>query len=142
MAQTGNKATLTVTGSTGWTPAITKITPGPATREALEDTVLGTTTGKKTYVPDDVLDWGDFTIEGYYDQSASVITAPITAGANTWTITEPLKANENTAATVSGTAFCTEFTFGQKAIGELQMFTAVAKWDGKTGPTFTAGSTT
>ena len=141
MAGTGNTATLVVTGSTGWTPAITSITPGPATRAALEDTTLATTAGKNTFVPDDLVNWGDFTIEGYYDQSATVITAPIAAAPNTWTITEPLKTGENTAANVAGTAFCTEFTWGQKKNGELQMFSAVAKWDGKTGPAFTAGST-
>ncbi len=140
MAGTGNTATLAVTGSTGWTPAITTITPGPATREALEDTVLSTTTGKKTFVPDDLIDYADVEVEYYYDQSATTF-APITATANTFTVTAPLKSGEATAATIAGTGFLTEWQSGQMANGELMKGRAVWKWDGKTGPTFTKGST-
>lgn len=140
MAGTGNTATFTVTGSTGYTPAIISITPGAATRESLEDTVLSTTAGKNTFIPDDLVNWGDFTIEYFYDQSAGTFNL-IGNAAATMTITEPLKSGEATAATIAGTAFQTSFTPGQKVNGELMRGTAVFKWDGKTGPTFTAGST-
>ncbi len=63
MAQTGNGSTFIVTGSTGWVPAILSIGSFDRTRERLEDTVLSTTGGQKTYQPDDLTDYSEISVE-------------------------------------------------------------------------------
>ncbi len=140
MAQTGNGATFIVTGSTGWVPAILSIGAFNRTRERLEDTVLSTTGGKKTYQPDDLSDFDEVSIEYFYDPSAAAF-APITAVANTGTITLPLITGDATAGTVAGTGFLTGDGHPELVNGSLMRATATWTWDGKTGPTFTAGAT-
>lgn len=137
MADTGNTSTLTF-GTSGFTAAYRMIGGMEETREALEDTHLGTT-GNKTYIPDDLYDSGDFEVEFFYDQSAAV-KPPITGAAETITKTYPLKSGEATPATEAGTGFVVMRRTPELVNSSLMMGRMRIRWNGLTGPTLTSGS--
>lgn len=112
------------------------------TREPIEDSHLALTSGsERTYVPGDLIEPGQFDLRYQYDQSAGVFP-PITGAAETITITEPLKTGEATAATLAGTGFFIRRKSADVEINATGVMEgeATIKWDGKTGPTYTAGS--
>ena len=137
MADTGNGTTLTFATS-GFTANIYSIAGATFTRDALETTHLGTT-GFKEYVPDDLVEPGEFEIEFEWNQSFSTFP-PISAAAETITVTYPLKTGETTNATLAGTGFLTSTTGPNVTNGEIMRGTSVVKFTGVTGPTYTAGS--
>lgn len=138
MADTGNTSTIAFGTTSGFTPDVTIIGGLEQSREALEDTLLSTT-GEKTYIPDDLIEPGQLTCTYYYNQSETAF-APIGAAAETITITFPLKSGEGTAATLAGTGFLVNHKSADLQNGELMMGEFTVQFDGKTGPTFTAGS--
>ena len=137
MAMTGNGTSI-VFGTSGWTGSIISISGTSQSREALEDTHLGIT-GERTFVPDDLISPGEFDIEFYWDQSAGTFP-PITAVAETITISFKLKPSETVQATLAGSGFATESEGPTTTNSELMTGTMTIQWDGKTGPTYTAGS--
>lgn len=137
MADTGNSATVTF-GTSNFAPKIRSITIGERTREALNDSDL-TTTNQMTFIPSDLIDAGGFTMEVEWDQSAAVFP-PITAAAETITITFPLKPGEGTAATLAGTGFLTSVSGPNVENGAIMVATIGVKWDGKTEAVYTAGT--
>jgi len=137
MADTGTGTTITF-GTSGWTGSVISIGGTTQSREALEDTHLGTT-NQKTFVFDDLIDAGDFELEFYWDQSAGTFP-PISAVAETITVTFPLKSGETTNATLAGSAGVIEATGPSASNGELMVGSMSIKWDGKTEVAYTAGS--
>lgn len=139
MADTGHGTTIAFATTTGFTPAVLEIELPEFAREALEDTVLNQTGGKKTYIPDDLYDPGETRVRFQWDQSAGTFP-PISAAAESITVTFGLKSGESTAATLAGTGFLINSGGVSVVQGEIMEGEFVIKWDGKTGPTFTAGS--
>ena len=139
MADTGTGTTITF-GTTSWTGSIISIGGTTQSREALEDSHLGTS-GEKTFVFDDLIDPGSFDIEFYWDQSASVMPRDtILQPAETITISFPLKSGESTNATFTGSGGVVEASGPDVSNGELMTGSMTIQWDGKTGPSYTAGS--
>lgn len=137
MADTGNTATLTL-ATTGFSGSIIELGGSEETRAALEDSHLGTTT-RKTFVPDDLIDSGEFT--GRYYTDGAVSSHPsLTAVPETATITYPLKTGQSVSATLAGSGFFTRKKHADIKNGELMVGEFIFKWDGRTGPTYTAGS--
>ena len=137
MADTGTGTTITF-GTSAWTGSVISIGGTTQSREPLEDTHLATT-NQKTYVFDDLIDAGDFELEFYWDQSASIFP-PISAVAETITVTFPLKSGETTNATLAGSGGVIEATGPDASNGELMVGSMSIKWDGKTEVAYTAGS--
>jgi hypothetical protein len=138
MADTGNTTTVTF-GTSSFAPTVRSISIGEMTREAIEDSHLATG-GQKTFIPSDLVDAGEFTMEIEWDQSAGVFP-PVTAAAETVTITFPMKPGQSTTrGTLAGTAFLTSAGGINVANGELMVASVTVKWDGKTEAVFTAGT--
>jgi hypothetical protein len=138
VADEGRGATLTL-GTNTWESAalITSITPDPVTRAALETTHLGTTTAR-TFIPEDLVDNGGFTIEFLNNSTDANATLPVLQAAETMTITYAVAAGNSTGQIITGSGFCTEYQMGAAAVGELIKGTAKFKWAGTV--TFTAST--
>ena len=136
-ADTGNGTTV-VFSSTGFTALFTEIAAGDQTIEMLEDHHLNTTTGKKTKMPADLIDWGELTGTFYCDQSTG--TFPTCGTTETCTVTYGLKSGEGSNATLAGTGAISKVGGPTAQNGTLMTGTLTFTWDAKTGPTYTAGS--
>ena len=128
MPATGNGATLTVTGST-MPAAITSITFGGFSRESLDTSTLSTT-GSRTFMPADLVDNGDFSVEGYWDGVAAL---PISSAAASCTIAIGTTSG---AQSFTGNAFCTSAEYGAP-MDDLVSFSATFKWAGAVAITST-----
>jgi len=137
MADTGNTATI-VFGTSGFTANYTRIGSTSQERESLEVTTIATT-GEKLYQPNDLIEPGEFSCEFHWDQSASTFP-PISAVAETITVTYPLKAGESTAATLAGTGYLKSSSGPDLVNGEIMSGEFTVQWDGTTGPSYTAGA--
>lgn len=137
MAITGNSATISL-GTSGFTASFTELGGSEQTREALEVSHLGTTTFKE-YDPDDLVEPGE--VAGMFHWNPNFGTfPPITGAAETITISYPLPSGASTPGTLSGTGFLTRSKGGDLKNGEISIGELTIKWDGKTGPAYTAGS--
>ncbi len=141
-ADEGRGATLTLGTSTWETAALlTSIQPDAVTRAALETTHLGTTVAR-TFIPEDLVDNGGFTIEFLCNASdnsgGTASQIPVLNAAETITITYALVSTSSTGQIITGSGFCTEYTAGQAAVGELIKGSAKFKWAGAL--TFTAAT--
>ena len=133
MALTGNGASISISGFTGTVQTISGI---EHTREALDVTPLDAADFEEVD-PAPLRSPGSVDVVYFYDSSNE---APLSGDAGTVTLTFPLKSGQTTAATLSGTGFLTraavtELNNTAKTMGEITV-----QWDGKTGPTYTAGS--
>jgi hypothetical protein len=137
MAGTGNQTTVTFATS-GFTASIVEVGGQEETREALEDSHLGTQT-RKTKVPDDLYDAGESSLIFFFDGASSSLL-PISGAAETITRTFPLRPGQTTPATLVGTGFVTRRKWPDARNSELMQAEGTITWDGKTGPTYTAGS--
>lgn len=134
MADTGNGATLT---RSGFTVDIRSITIGNQTIDLLDVSILSTT-GFMEKISADLADAGSFTVEYLFD--ATDVDVALGGAAVSTTITFPVVGGSGTAATISGTAICTDKKFPDLQNNELQVASATFTWDGVTGPAFTAQS--
>lgn len=136
VADDGLGATLTL-GTSTWesNAVITSISPDAITRESLDTTHLGTNTAR-TFIPADLRDNGGFSVEFLADAGNTV--CPPFAAAETVTITYAPPSGSTNGATISGSAFCTEYTPLSAAPGELMK--GSAKWKWASTITFTAAS--
>ncbi len=137
-ADEGRGATLTL-GTNTWDTAalITSIQPDAVTRAALETTHLGTATAR-SFIPEDLVDNGGFTIEFLNNGSDANATLPVLLAAETITITYAIVGTSSTAQIITGSGFCTEYTMGSAQVGELIKGSAKFKWAGTL--TFTAAT--
>lgn len=134
MADTGNGATLT---RSGFTVDIRSISIGNQTIDLLDISILSTT-GFAEKIAADLADAGSFTVEYLFDATDADVT--LGGAAASTTITFPVVGGSGTAATLAGTAICTDKKYPDLMNNELQMGSAVFTWDGVTGPAFTAQS--
>ena len=137
MALTGNGTTIAFATS-GFSANVYSIGGTTQTRDSLETSHLGTS-GVKEFMPDALIDGGESEIEFEWNPSFSTFP-PINAAAETISITFPLASGQSTNATLAGTGFLTSATSGSAVNGEIMRGSATIKWDGLTGPTYTAGS--
>lgn len=126
-------------GTNTWETAalIVSITPDPVTRAALDTSHLGTTTAR-TFMPEDLVDNGGFTIEFLNNSSDANATLPVYQAAETLTLTYAPISGNSTGQIITGSGFCTEYTMGAAAVGELIRGSAKFKWASTL--TFTAGT--
>lgn len=126
-ADEGRGATL-VLGTSAWdtTALITNITPDAITRAALDTSHL-TTTNYRTFIPEDLLDPGGFTVEFHHDGD---VEPPISNVPETVTIQYPAQTGWSTGPSIQASGFCTEYTPGAAAVGELLKGTAKFKFTG------------
>lgn len=75
-----------VFGTSGFSAQITDMNPPPWAREALETTHQGTATPARTWTPADLGDWGEMSIDFFFEPATS---PPHDDAAETITITFP-----------------------------------------------------
>lgn len=134
---TGHGASVTF-GTSSYSFNWTSINMGQQTRNDVSTTHLGTT-GFETFIPGDLANAGEITIPFQFDAEAS-IPATSTA-AETVTITLPQATGQTAAATYAGTGYVKSVTLPELSTDTIQAGEFIVKWDGETGPTFTAATT-
>jgi len=141
LGRSGHGASI-VFGTTGWTGIIHKITGLHRTRGKIEITALNlAVNSEKQYIPEDLIDCDEITIDYEFNPSASTQT-PLTSAPETITITAPMRSGESTAATLAGSGFATDDKHGDYERGSSNPMMGQLKFqfDGLTGPVLTAGS--
>ena len=144
-ADTGAGATVTFSG----TSFAAKIKNAQLPQWMIDDLEKSTldTTGYKEYVPSDLVEPGEVQITALFPTSFTIPTVAATV-TETCTITFPLRkvasttttSNETTAANIAGSGYFKSFNFPNLQLGTLQECTFIFKYDGVTGPTFTASA--
>ena len=134
MADTGNGATIT---RTGFSVDIRAITIGNQTIDMLDKSILSST-GYMKKLAADLADAGSFTVEVLFDATDTDVA--LGGAAVSTTITFPVVGGSGTAATLAGTAVCTDKKYPDLKNNELQVAQYTFTWDGETGPAFTAQS--
>ncbi len=79
---------------------ITNVTPPAASRPSVKTSHMGTTTSD-TFVPGDLVDWGEAELEGWYDPAAAV-DPPVNGSAETAVIIYPDDSREAFSCFVTG----------------------------------------
>lgn len=125
MADTGHGATLAFATS-GFTAQYRSLGGASTTREAIDTSHLGTTTGR-TFSPGDISDNGE--IEGtlLYDPDEQ---PPFNAAAETVTLTYPIPSGGLTGATEAFTGFITNWTKPTLSTDELMESSITIKISG------------
>ena len=103
-ADVGTGATV-VFGTTGFSANVTGINHSGLSRAAIDTSYLGTT-GGRTFIPGDLYDPGQLTLEIDFDPASVIADEIYSTAAETVTVTFP------DASTLSGSAFCTNLSFG------------------------------
>lgn len=132
---TGNGATITL-GTTGAIGNVRRIVPPKESLGSLDASHLGTT-GFKEYIPDDLSDTAEAEFEIEF---STTIANPGLGTVETITITWPLQAGQSVAAKIAGTAFISGWDYPELANGQIQYHMVKVRFDGYTGPAFTAAS--
>lgn len=133
---TGHGAAITF-GTTSFTAAFTGITGAERTVEDIPDHDLSTT-GSETFRPSDLVNEGEFTCTFYCDSEDAY---PAVGTVETITVTFAQQTGETAAATDVGTGYIKRVKKADHATGEMMTGELTVKWDGKTGPTYTAATT-
>lgn len=103
----GTGASVTF-GTSGFTANITAINGDSIERPSIDTTHLGTTTAR-TFIPGDLVDQGNLTLEIQFDPDT---TPPIKTATETITVTFPLSSGGTTAADWEFSGFGTSFEYG------------------------------
>jgi hypothetical protein len=82
MADTGYG--ITITGSSGFMAEIIGVTLNEQVRERIDTSHTATTSGRKTFIPSDLIDGGELEVQLNFNPATTV---PIGAAAETWTVT-------------------------------------------------------
>jgi hypothetical protein len=102
------------------------VNPFDASRESIDCTHQGSLVARE-FDPSDLVDWGDMTITGAYDQD---VRPPIDQPKEVITIEFPKKDSLSTnGAQISGTGFMTGFSVTGPLETKIE-FEATIKWDG------------
>lgn len=91
----------TITFSTGYFAEIISVDGPDLSREAIDTTHMGTTSGRMTYIPSDLIDGGTLSVEMAYVPATA---PPISSAAETVTVTYP------DSSTCSFSGFLTSFS--------------------------------
>ena len=136
MAYTGNTATLTLS-TTAVIGRINSMTWPEITMGSIDDSDLSTTVNMES-IPEDLADPGEFTATLVVDDPTEI--PQVLGVVETATITLPLLSGESTAGKITGTGFLTSAGGGSIENNTRFESSITFKFDGKTGPTATAGS--
>lgn len=98
--------------------------PG-VTRQSIDTTHMGTTVAR-TFIPSDLIDWGELEIEFAFDPDNE---PPMDGVAETITITFPIPSGGIGGATIAGSGFFTNFSM-TGPLEEKMTATATIKWSG------------
>jgi hypothetical protein len=135
---TGHGASVTF-GSTSWSGKLVDVpTNLQRTRARVQTTHLGTS-GAHTYMPGDVDELGEITLDVLFEGKTGL---PSTGtAAETITITFPLPGGGAAVApNIAGTGFITAISFPPLQTGVVQQGSITFTYDGGTGPTYTPAS--
>lgn len=132
MQDVGTGTTI-VFGTSAFSADLLSVNSSGMTREAFETSHMGTTSDM-TFSPKNLVDNGTIDIEFAFDPDAQ---PPIAGAVETVTITFPLPDGGISAATLVGSGFITDFSFGAE-LEERMTATATLKWSG--GVTWTAST--
>jgi hypothetical protein len=118
---------ITVTlADSGFTFDLMDVNPFDASRDAIDCSHQGTVTAKE-FTPADLMDWGDLSITGAYDQD---VRPPIDQPTELVTIEFPKKDTLSTnGAQIAGQGFLTGFTVTGPLNAKIE-FDATIKWSG------------
>lgn len=136
VSDTGLGATIAFS-STTFAARVVGITNPTWSVEKLDDSTLAST-GYKKFIPSDLVDPGEVTVEIMWPTSLALPT--IGGASETITITFPLRSGaggEGTAANIAGTGFFSEIVVAPLQIGTIQKGSFKIVFDGGTGPTNT-----
>ncbi len=103
MADSAQGTTITF-GTSSYSAQVTSVSRTGNTRTALKTSHLGTT-GAHTYIPSDLIEEGQLDVEIIYDPD---LPPPLSAVAETITLTFPVPSGLTNGATHSGTGFLIE----------------------------------
>jgi lysozyme family protein len=136
-ADTGHGATLTF-GTTTFAGLIRGI-PANLTKTLQVVNISNlATSGQQETMPGDLEELGEVDVDILF---AAVTGLPVTGTVETITITFPLQASgATTAANIAGTAFITMIGYPALQTNGEMLAKVKFKYDGATGPTFTAAS--
>lgn len=133
---TGNGATVVfATSALALAADAETIQIGEETIELLDVSKLSTT-GYMERVPSDLKDPPEVTISVVWNSADPVPT--VGGAAETVTVTFPLRTGQTTAANLAGTAVITSWKLPDLQNGQIQKAQLKFKYNGDTGPTFTA----
>lgn len=135
---TGNGATLVMSGTALTNVRIKSIQIGEITIDALDVSTLATTAFMEE-IQSDLAKAPEVTVTCVHVTSATLPV--IDAVPQTCTISFPLQVGNILAANFAGTGFYTSIGLPQLANGEIQELTFKFKFDGDTGPVYTAATT-
>lgn len=114
MADVGSGATITF-GTSAWTGSLISINGQDIARAVVETTALATTVAK-TFMPGDLYDAGGWDIEFYLNPNEP---PPITAAAETITVTFPIPAGGATGATAAASGFVSKWSPSVGGVDEV-----------------------
>lgn len=107
---TVNIGTASTVGGSGYTAEVTNISWSGISRGAVDTTHMGTVEagnfGGRTFMPTDLVDAGEITVECHFDPDTDLA---IDAAAAAVTITFPLVTGDGSSATWAASGFCTSF---------------------------------
>jgi len=131
---TGHGSSITF-GTTGGTWKCRTISGLEKELPAVNTSYLATSTNE-TCMPGDLNTLGDITIEILFQGTQGL---PATGTVETITHTHPLPGGgAAVAANIAGTGFIRKVKYPDMKTNELQIAQIVFRWDGGTGPTYTA----
>ena len=135
LVDTGHNTTATL-GTSTFVSNVTSVGGGQSTRVDVSTTYLSTATNH-TFMPGDLSDAGEVTIDYQFDPPAVLL---VTGVVETLTVTLPTATGFSTAATLAGTGYIKSVTRPTWVTDSLQMGQFVFKFNGLTGPTYTVAS--
>jgi hypothetical protein len=138
-SQLGVSAALTTNSSIAFNIISMTFPEQPIT--SIPVSTLGTTTFRE-YNPGKLKDPGQQEFVILHDIDAHADINAIVGTVDTMTITFPLKTGQSVNGTMAGTGYIMDYQVGEYSAEDTdpQQATVVWQWDGKTGPTYTAGS--
>lgn len=134
---TGHGASITF-GTTSWSGKITGVPSNLQIRRAPVNASYMGTTGQEEYIAGDLESCSEITVDVLFEQATGLPAT--TSTAETITLTFPLNPNDGsaTAAKIAGTGLITGVDYPSCQTGTLMTGKILIKWDGYTGPTWTA----
>lgn len=137
VGDTGNGATFTLS-VTGGSYAITKISIGEITVDFQDVSTLSSQDFEEM-IANALKKAPEVTIDFVFNTTSSTLPDPASA-AETGTVTFPLRTGETTAANLAGTGQVSGLKYPDFANGEVQNGQFKFKYNGDTGPAFTAAA--
>lgn len=136
VVDTGHGASVTF-GTSSLSFNWTGIDMGESTLPDVDKSHLGTS-GSREFMPGDLVDEGETVISFQWDAEASY---PAEGTVETVTVTFPQESGQTAAATYAGTGYIKRVRRPNLQTDQLQTGELTVRWDGGTGPTWTAATT-